>query len=112
MRDAAQAMRQAAANGSKDGGAQAAAALNALRQAQNQLNRNQGDRAQRDIQGAKKQAEELANEQKDIASEVGQLGANTPGQRGKAQMLADRKDAMDKKVGDQIGRASCRDKRR
>src|SRR5205823_12519696 len=100
MRDAAQAMRQAAANGSKDGGAQAAAALDKLRQAQNQLNRNQGDRAQRDIQSAKKQAEELANEQKEIASEVGQLGPNTPGQRGKSQMLADRKDSMDKKVGD------------
>src|SRR5215470_11562093 len=28
------------------------------------------------------------------------MGASTPGQRGKAQNLADRKDAMDKKVGD------------
>src|SRR5215470_14278515 len=28
------------------------------------------------------------------------MAASTPGQRGKAQMLADRKDAMNKKVGD------------
>ena len=66
MRDAAAAMRQAAANGSKDGGAQAAAALDKLRQAQQKLDRNQGDRAQRDIQGAKKAAEELASDQKEI----------------------------------------------
>ena len=100
MRDAAAAMRQAAANGSKDGGAQAAAALDKLRQAQDKLNRNQGDRAQRDIQGAKKTAEELASDQKEIASEVGQMGAGQPGNAGKAKALADRKEAMDKKVGD------------
>ena len=43
LQDAANAMRQAAANGSKDGGAQAAAALDKLRQAESKLNRNQGD---------------------------------------------------------------------
>jgi hypothetical protein len=100
MRQAADAMRQAAANGSRDGGAQAAAALNKLREAQNKLERNQGDRAQRDIQNARRQAEELAKDQKDIASEVGAMGAGQPNQQGKAKALADRKDAMDKKVGD------------
>src|SRR4029077_4058193 len=65
MRQAADAMRQAAANGSKDGGAQAAAALNKLREAQSKLERNQGDRAQRDIQNARRQAEELAKDQKE-----------------------------------------------
>src|SRR5215813_12688535 len=100
MRQAADAMRQAAANGSRDGGAQAAAALNKLRDAQNKLERNQGDRAQRDIQNARRQAEELAKDQKDIASEVAGMGSGQPNQQGKAKALADRKDAMDKKVGD------------
>ena len=100
MRQAADAMRQAAANGAKDGGAQAAAALNKLREAQSKLERNQGDRAQRDIQSARRQAEELANDQKDIASEVGAMGPGQPNQQGKAKALSDRKEAMDKKVGE------------
>src|SRR5580765_2213321 len=100
MRQAADAMRQAAANGAKDGGAQAAAALNKLREAQSKLERNQGDRAQRDIQSARRQAEELANDQKDIASEVGAMGPGQANQQGKAKALADRKEAMDKKVGE------------
>src|SRR5262252_7636002 len=100
MRQAADAMRQAAANGSRDGGAQAAAALNKLRDAQNKLERNQGDRSQRDIQNARRQAEELAKDQKDIVSEVAGMGQGQPNQQGKAKALADRKEAMDKKVGD------------
>jgi hypothetical protein len=100
MRQAADAMRQAAANGSRDGGAQAAAALNKLRDAQSKLERNQGDRAQRDIENARRQAEELAKDQKDIAAEVGAMAPGQPNQQGKARALADRKEAMDKKVGD------------
>jgi hypothetical protein len=101
MRDAAQAMRQAAANGSRDGGAQAAAALDKLRQAQQKLERNQGDRAQRDIETARQQAEALANEQKQVASDVNGLeGAQAGADRQqKAQNLAQRKEAMDAKVG-------------
>ncbi len=101
MRDAAQAMRQAAANGSRDGGAQATAALDKLRQAQQKLERNQGDRAQRDIESARQQAEALANEQKQVASDVNGLeGAQAGADRQqKAQNLAQRKEAMDAKVG-------------
>jgi len=100
MQDAADAMRRAAANGSRDGGAQAQQALDRLRQAQQKLERNQGGRGERDIQRALRQAEELAKEQKEMASDVGGLEQAGDGRQAKAQQLAQRKDAMDAKVAD------------
>ena len=50
MQEAADAMRRAAANGSRDGGAQASDALNKLRDVQQKLERNQSGRGDRDIQ--------------------------------------------------------------
>src|SRR5438093_866327 len=70
LQEAANAMRQAAANGSRDGGAQAAAALDKLREAQQRLERNQSGRGERDVQQAIRQAEELANEQRQISQEI------------------------------------------
>ena len=64
LQDAQNAMRQAAANGSKDGGAQASQALDRLREAQQRLERNQGGRGERDLQRAQRQAEELARSRK------------------------------------------------
>jgi uncharacterized protein (DUF2461 family) len=102
LQDAANAMRQAAANGSKDGGAQANQALDRLREAQQRLERNQGSRGDRDLQRAQRQAEELASEQKEMTSEVNGLDqAQAGGARdGKAQVLGQRKEAMDAKVAD------------
>jgi Domain of unknown function (DUF4175) len=100
MQEAADAMRRAAANGSRDGGAQAAEALNKLRDVQQRLERNQSGRGERDIQHALRQAEELAREQKEIASEVNSLEQAGDTRPGRAQQLAQRKDAMDAKVGD------------
>src|SRR5947208_10645590 len=101
MQEAANAMRQAAANGSRDGGAQANAALDKLREAQQRLQRNQSGRSARDLQSAQRTAEELAAEQKEIASEVNGLDQTAAGQRAaKAQALGQRKDAMDAKVAD------------
>jgi len=100
MQEAADAMRRAAANGSRDGGAQAAEALNKLRDVQQRLERNQSGRGERDIQHALRQAEELAREQKEIASEVNSLEQAGDTRQGRAQQLAQRKDAMDAKVGD------------
>ena len=103
LQDAANAMRQAAANGSKDGGAQAAAALDKLREAQQKLQQNQSGRSERDIQDAKRQAEALANEQKDIEAQVDDLnkaGRAGPARQGQGAELAQRKDAMDQKVAD------------
>src|SRR5262245_46386078 len=64
MQEAADAMKRAAANGSKDGGAQATEALARLRDAQQKLERDQSGRGQRNIQNAQRQADELAAEQK------------------------------------------------
>jgi hypothetical protein len=100
MQDAADAMRRAAANGSSDGGAQAQQALDRLREAQQKLERNQGGRGERDIQRALRQAEELAKEQKEVASDVNSLDQAGDGRQARAQQLAQRKDAMDAKVAD------------
>jgi hypothetical protein len=100
LQDAQNAMRQAAANGSKDGGAQASQALDRLREAQQRLERNQGGRGERDLQRAQRQADELAQEQKEVASEVNGLDQSQTGASGKAQALAQRKEGMDAKVAD------------
>jgi hypothetical protein len=102
LQDAANAMRQAAANGSKDGGAQANQALDRLREAQQRLERNQGSRGDRDLQRAQRQAEELASEQKEVTSEVNGLDQAQagPARDAKAQVLGQRKEAMDAKVAD------------
>jgi hypothetical protein len=100
MQEAADAMRRAAANGSRDGAAQAAEALARLREAEQKLERNQSGRGQRDLQRAQRQADELANEQKEVTSEVNGLDQAGAGRAAKAQALAQRKDAMEGKVAD------------
>ena len=100
LQDAANAMRQAAANGSKDAGAQAASALDKIRQAQQKLQRNQNGRGERDVQDAARQAQELADEQKQIANDVqGLEGQQGPSRDARTQALQARKDAMDQKLG-------------
>jgi hypothetical protein len=100
VQDAADAMRRAAANGSRDGGAQANEALARLREAQQKLERNQSGRGDRDMQGVQRQAEELAQEQKQVAADVNGLEQAGAGRDEKAQAIAQRKDAMDAKVAD------------
>jgi hypothetical protein len=100
MQQAADAMRQAAANGSKDAGAQASAALDRLREAQQRLERHQGGRTERDVQQALREAQELAREQQDVASQVRELEQAGEGRPARAQVLGQRKDTMDAKLGD------------
>jgi Domain of unknown function (DUF4175) len=102
LQDASDAMRRAAANGSKDGGAQARQALDRLRDAQQKLERTQSGRGDQNLQRAQRQAEELANEQKEVASDVNALDQAEAGagRQAKAQALGQRKDAMDAKVAD------------
>jgi hypothetical protein len=79
LQDAADAMKRAAANGSRDGGAQATEALARLREAQQKLERNQNGRTDRDLKNAQRQADELAQEQKQTQADVNgldQAGAN------------------------------------
>ena len=101
LQDAANAMRQAAANGTQDNGALANSALEKLKEAQQQLAREMSGRSRRDIQAALRKSQELAEEQKDVASEVNKLDQQSEADRGvKAQQLGQRKSAMDRKVGE------------
>src|SRR4029077_2527323 len=69
-------------------------------QAQQKLERSQGGRGERDLQRAQRQAEERANEQKEVAADVNALDEAGAGRQAKAQALGQRKDAMDAKVAD------------
>jgi hypothetical protein len=71
-----------------------------LKDAQQKLERNQGGRGERDMQAAQRQAAELAQEQKQVASDVNGLEQAGASRDEKAQGLAQRKDAMDAKVAD------------
>jgi hypothetical protein len=73
MREAADAMRRAAAGGDANASAQAQAALERLRETERRLQRSQSQRAQRDIEDAIRQADEIARQQQDIADDVRQL---------------------------------------
>ncbi|MGE4056691.1 MAG: DUF4175 family protein, partial [Vicinamibacterales bacterium] len=100
LQEAANAMRQAAANGSSDGGAQAQSALERLRQAQQRLERNQNGRAERDVQDAMRRAGELAQEQRELADAVNGLDAAGDQRMSRAGQLAERKDEMESQVND------------
>jgi hypothetical protein len=75
MREAADAMRRAAAGGDANASAQAQAALERLRETERRLQQGQSARAERDIQDAIRQAEELARRQEGIADDVDDLAA-------------------------------------
>jgi hypothetical protein len=110
LRQAADAMRRAAANGQQASGAQSAEALERLRQAEQQLQRSQTGRAERDVADAVRRAEELVNEQKEVANQVRGLGSGPERSREQVQQLLDRKGAMEQKVGElekQIDRAAA-----
>jgi len=100
LRSAADAMRRAAAKGDPSAAGQAAAAADRLREAQRQLSRNQTARGERDVKDAQRQAAEIAQEQEDIANDARQLPQSGPDRLPKAQMLGQRKDALEGKVGD------------
>ena len=93
-------MRRAAANGQQASGAQAAAALDRLKEAQRRLQQSQSGRAERDVKDAQQQAEELAREQQQIAEAVKGLEANPDRRQEKAQQLIERKSALEEKVGE------------
>ncbi len=100
LREAADAMRRAAANGAQASAAESTAALERLRDAERKLQQSQSGRAERDIRDALRQAEELAQEQKQIADDVNGVEASGAGRQQKVQQLNERKQALDAKVGD------------
>ena len=100
LRNAADSMKRAAAKGDPSAAGQAAAAADRLREAQRQLTKNQTARGERDVKDAQRQASEIAKEQEDIANDAKQLAGAGPDRLQKAQMLGQRKDALEGKVGE------------
>jgi hypothetical protein len=99
MREAADAMRRAAAGGNSSAGSQAQQALDRLRETQRKLERSLSDRADRDIKDAQQRAEELAREQQEIANGVNGLTANGQQRREQAQRINEKKDDLEQKLG-------------
>ncbi len=100
LREAADAMRRAAANGDPAAGSQAAAAAERLRQAQRQLEKLQTSRADRDVTDALRQAEGLVHEQRRIAEEVRGLDGAGSERRQRSQLIGQRKEQLESRVGE------------
>ena len=111
LRQAADAMRRAAANGQQASGAQSAEALERLRQAERQLQRTQTGRAERDVADAVRRRRSCVNEQKDDRQRRSTAWIGRAERiREQVQQLLDRKAAMEQKVGElekQIDRAAA-----
>jgi len=110
MREAADAMRKAAAGGDGNASAQAQAALERLRETERKLQRGQTQRAERDIQQAKAQAEELERRQREISDAAKNLaGIGTSERAQQSRSINEKKDALESKLGElesQLDRAS------
>ena len=100
LQEAADAARKAAASGTQDGGAQAQKSLDAIQAATQLLQNNSAARSGQDVKNALQQADELAKEQRDVASQVKTLDQAGAQKDSRTKQLADRKDAMRTKVGD------------
>jgi hypothetical protein len=101
LQEAADAMREAAANADNQGFAEAGAALDRLREVQRQLQGEQSDRLGRDIEDARRRAADLANEEADVADQVSGLGDLTDQERvERVGRLTERKDEMEAQVAD------------
>jgi hypothetical protein len=96
-------MRQAAASGGSASSGQAGAALDRLRDAQRQLERERGARGEREVREALERADELVREQRDIAGEVtglGENGSGDPGRGDRMKRVVERKNELEAKVAD------------
>ena len=100
LQDAADAMRRAAANSSSNALAEASAALGQLREAQRRLEQEQSGRLQRDIDDALDRVEALADAEREITGEVGQLSQDAQERRTQVGGLMERKDQMATEVAD------------
>ena len=101
LQEAADAMRRAAANNDNLGFAEAGAALDRLREVQDRLQQEQTSRLQRDIDEALRRANQLADEEREVASAVNGLPDLADEQRNERQQnLLERKDAMEAEVAD------------
>ena len=95
LQDAADAMRRAAANGQKGG--DASQALNNLQEARRLLDQEKSGRASRDVADAVRAAQQLADQEKSVQSDVQKLGqsaGNASAQQQLQQSIAQQKGAM------------------
>ena len=101
LQQAADAMRRAAANSDNLGFSEAGAALDRLREVQDQLRQEQTGRLERDIDEALRRANRLADEEREVASGVSRLpGLNDEQRLEQLRGLMERKDAMEAEVAD------------
>ena len=101
LQEAADAMRRAAANSDNLGFAEAGAALDRLREVQERLQAEQTGRLERDIQEALQRANQLADDEREVASGVDGLAGLADEQRfERLRGLMERKDAMESEVAD------------
>ena len=101
LQEAADAMRRAAANNDNLGFAEAGAALDRLRDVQEQLQREQTGRLERDIEDAVRRANRLADQEREVASGVSELPSLGDDKRmQQLQALTERKNAMEAEVAD------------
>ena len=101
LQEAADAMRQAAANADNQGFAEAGAALDRLREVQQELQSQQSGRLARDIEEAQRRAAELAQEEAGVSDQVRALdGLEGDERTERIQRLMERKNEMFDEVTD------------
>jgi hypothetical protein len=100
MQRAADAMRRAAAGGDANAAADAAAALDRLRETERRLQQNQAGRAERDIDDAIQQADDIARRQREISEDARRV-ANEPasaGRRDEARRINEQKSDLETRL--------------
>lgn len=100
MQQAADAMRRAAAGGDASAAGQAAAAAERLREVQRMLQGSQGQRAERDIEEAQRQAAALAEEHRDITAAQQQLPSAGLERQAAIEQLSQRTAEVRRRLGD------------
>jgi hypothetical protein len=118
LQEAANAMRRSATGASDNGVSQGASALERLQEARRLLDENKSARTARDLDDAVKKADQIANDQKGISSDMDKLGqgvASGNADRATAERLAERKKELEGDVRqlesqlDRMARDSRRD---
>ncbi|NIR46171.1 MAG: DUF4175 family protein [Gemmatimonadetes bacterium] len=100
LREAAEEMRRAAANARNDGSAQGQAALDRLREARRRLEGSRAADLQREIDGALRRAERLAEDQQDVIEDVEGLEESDRYGSERMRRLMERKEEMAGEVAD------------
>ena len=115
LRQAAEEMRRAAAAGERSGEALGSAALDQLRQARRQLERDKSGRLERDTRRALERTRQLRQQQERMVARVERLDPDDTSQQEALRSMLEAKERMGAEVGeleaglDQLSRQSRRD---